>query len=225
MPTLTVVTPESLKKAERAYCRAARKAYRAAWGHLRTRLPELQELKKAAIDPNLLSDLQEELVSGMEAGAEAAAGVLDAEGAADLIARYQQMFQPIGGFKGIADTATAGILSTIDEWYRDPETDMGDLSAALSKWFAPWRAEMVGITETTRMGTAATMLAGERLGAEKKVWNTSADDVVCSECLGLDGQEFDIGDPDGDPPAHPGCRCGSALRLPGDEEMDEGGDE
>ena len=217
--TLQVVTPKSQKAAERVYCRGARRAYRRAWAVLLQRLPELQEVKKATIDEGLLDDVGAELVSGLDEAGLGAAGVISAEQGATTYARYKQMFEPIGGFKGISDTMAAGIISTVEEWYRDPEQDMGDLSAALQNWFAPWRADMVGITETTRMGAAATAVQADALGAQTKIWATSEDDVVCEECADLDGQSFDVGDPEGDPPLHPGCRCGSSIVLPGDEEM------
>jgi SPP1 gp7 family putative phage head morphogenesis protein len=49
-----------------------------------------------------------------------------------------------------------------------------------------------------------------------KVWITTPDELLCPICEPLDGQTVPIGDefPDGDPPAHPNCRCTIGIEHP-----------
>jgi SPP1 gp7 family putative phage head morphogenesis protein len=84
--------------------------------------------------------------------------------------------------------------------------------AAIEPLFGEKRAQLIGVTETTRLfgrGAQATFTAA---GVRTWVWQTDEDDSVCPICDDLDGQEFPMED-DFDP-AHPGCRC---FPLPTDD--------
>jgi SPP1 gp7 family putative phage head morphogenesis protein len=224
--TLQVVSYPRQKRAEAAYRKGARKAYRRAWAVLQQHIPELRTVQKKD-GPNVTQEMLDaaaaELVSGMTEAGLAAAGILTPEDGPATFARYQQMFGrdvPRGGFKGIADTMTGGIQSSIEEWFRDPEQDAGDLSASLEQWFAPWRAWMVSRTETTRMAAAATQSQADKLGATQFVFVATGDEFECEVCGSYDGETYDMDDDEHTPPIHVNCVCGQQLILPGDEEMD-----
>ena len=221
---------------ERSYVKQVRRVYSQAWAKLQVRLPDIQTLQKVTLPADLLGELADELTEGLtDAGVLAAAEFAGMYGeeyghfaeweevTGDAIhAKYDELFSDIGGYRGIASTSVQGINDTVKEWFDDPDQDLGDLTDSLSSWFAPWRAEMVGITETGRLSSAGQMVAADRLGATTWTWRTSEDDLVCDECVDLDGTEFQMEDEF--PPLHPNCRCDSSLVLPGDEEYaDEGG--
>jgi len=72
----------------------------------------------------------------------------------------------------------------------------------------------------------------QRVGADRWEWDSSEDDIVCSECVGLDTQTFSMDDAQESPPVHPGCRCSKAILIEDDEPAeapampvpDDGGD-
>ena len=223
-------------RARAAYVAGAKKAYRAGWAVLREALEHVpaHELAKAAADPgddHVIAQVKSVMTQQLEnAAGEAAAHLVDGEAEwfavqkiewtpvakADLLAAYRQSFDAIGGFKGIADSATEPIQGILADYYTDPGAGLPDLTNALSGYFAGWRAETVGITETTRMGAANADLVAQRVGATSWEFDGSNDALECSLCLDLDGQTFDVTDDEHTPPIHVGCRCSKAILIEDD---------
>lgn len=117
--------------------------------------------------------------------------------------------------KGINET-TRSVLRTVFKTFVDtPGMTIGDVVNLLP--YNESRALMIATTETTRIYSQATQLAGEALKKEYPdvkvivTWWTNRDDRVCSICQPLHGVEVEFGKPfpDGSegPPAHVGCRC------------------
>lgn len=80
--------------------------------------------------------------------------------------------------------------------------------------FGKRRAELIAVTETTRMYAQANAMTWERSGVvEGREWRTNTDELVCPICGGMDGVVAKLGENfqgtyNGDnPPAHPKCRC------------------
>lgn len=239
-------------RARAAYVAGAKQAYASGWSVLKEALKHVpvHELAKAAGDPgddHVIAQVKSVMTQQLESAAGDAAAHLVAGEAewfatqklawtpvakADLVAAYRQSFDAIGGFKGIADSATEPIQGILADYYTDPGAGLPDLTNALSGYFAGWKAEQVGITETTRMGAANADLVAQRVGADRWEWDSSEDDIVCSECVGLDTQTFSMDDAQESPPVHPGCRCSKAILIEDDEPAeapampvpDDGGD-
>jgi HK97 family phage portal protein len=124
------------------------------------------------------------------------------------------------------DQTTADRIKPIIETFRTtPGMTIQDIQAAVLPLSDPMRAKMIAITETTRAAAQATVSYKDYLGERgiqmQRVWNTDADERVCSICSGeiynvnLDGStedEWPAELADG-PPAHVNCRCDTSLRL------------
>lgn len=81
-----------------------------------------------------------------------------------------------------------------------------DIIADVGTLFGSNRAELISITETTRLFGAAAQDTYDQLGFTGWDWNTVNDDAVDEICSDLESgspypmsQDFE--------PAHPGCRC------------------
>jgi len=86
-------------------------------------------------------------------------------------------------------------------------------------------AKMIAITETTRAASQATTSYKDYLAQRgiqmQRVWNTNADELVCTICTGqvygvkLNGSTEDQwpAELSEGPPAHVNCRCDTTLRL------------
>jgi SPP1 gp7 family putative phage head morphogenesis protein len=85
------------------------------------------------------------------------------------------------------------------------------LTEKLAPRFGPVRAEMIGVTETTRIFHDGNVLAWRASGLVKgEKWQTSMDDLVCPICEPMHDRETALGEQFGDvegPPAHVNCRC------------------
>jgi SPP1 gp7 family putative phage head morphogenesis protein len=127
----------------------------------------------------------------------------------ELFDRYLKLFEPIGGFKGCTDTVTEDIQAKVAQFFADPDATIQDLSNALQSTFAPWRADMIAISETTRMKSAQTELYQDALGSDSWTFQTEEDDLVCEECGPMDGEIF--GPNDDKPPIHVNCRCEAVV--------------
>jgi len=83
----------------------------------------------------------------------------------------------------------------------------------------PARALMIARTEIVRSQTQANVIYKDYLAERglnyERVWITERDELVkeCPICLPLDGKTEDMWGDIGGPPAHPNCRCATALRL------------
>jgi HK97 family phage portal protein len=118
--------------------------------------------------------------------------------------------------RGITDTSRAAIANAVEQFARSPGMTVGQLSEMLTPAFGPARAKMIAVTETTRAYAEASRAAQRYLAGYgltmKRVWKTSADDIVCPVCGPLNGKpEGEWGGLDG-PPAHVNCRCVVTLK-------------
>jgi hypothetical protein len=220
-------------RAEAAYVAGAKAAYGDGWSILKTALQRVppHEMTKAAGDPadpgviaQVIAAMERQLAVGAGKAADALSegenswfadqgiewSALEKD---ELLRAYQDAFAPIGGFKGIAQTAVEPIQGILTDYYADPGAGLPDLADALSGYFAPYKAQQVGITETTRMGAVNAEIVADRVDAERAEWDSSEDAFVCSVCAGLDGQAFDLNGQQDPPPAHTGCRCSWAILI------------
>ena len=189
------------------------------------------ELAKVAGDPaddHVLAQVRAAMQRELEVGAaDAAEHLITGENAwfadqgltwtalqkKELLAAYQQSFADVGGFKDIADSATAPIQGILTDYYADPQMGLPTLTDALSGYFSGYKAVQVGITETTRMSASNADLVAQRVDAENWEWDSSNDAIVCSLCAALDGQSFALSSDQDSPPEHVGCRCSKAILI------------
>lgn len=220
-------------RAESAYTDGARKAYDAGWAILERALKRVPAhvIAKAAgdpADPEVLAQVRAAMEAQLGIGAENAAehfiagenawfGGQGIEWTAlevhELKSAYQKSFADIGGFKGISETATEPIQGILTSYYADPQLSLSDLTAQLQTYFSPYKANQVGVTETTRMAAVNADLVAARVGAERWEWDSAEDSHVCDECDALDGQVFDMDSDQESPPIHVGDRCDKAILI------------
>ncbi len=121
--------------------------------------------------------------------------------------------------KGLTETTRALVQQVTTAFVATPGMTTGDIAGMLEPAFGRIRAEMIAVTEVTRAYSAATgeyqkLLRSYGLDSER-IWNTSADELVCPICGPLNGQPEDVwaGQFPGGPPSHPRCRCWLSLRV------------
>jgi len=118
--------------------------------------------------------------------------------------------------KGITRTTRNIVEKALVEYITTPGYKLQDFVDSIAPHFGAWRAELIGITETTRAYSKAGEAAGERIRAAgfefEEVWNTRHDDLTCDICRPLNRKirGIDWTEP---PPAHPGCRCFVTRRM------------
>lgn len=103
-------------------------------------------------------------------------------------------------------TTQAQAAKIIADWIETGGT-MPELVQRLEMLYPRNRAEMIGVTEVTRLyanGNIAAWKASEVVTGYR--WQTAADDKVCPICGPRDGEVYDL-DSGIIPPAHPRCRC------------------
>lgn len=116
-------------------------------------------------------------------------------------------------------TTRALVEEALYTYTSTPGMTRGDLVKLLEPAFGEPRANMIAVTEVTRIYSDATN-AYQRLAAEygvemRRVWFTLRDQLVCPICgplHGLPEEDWPAQYRDG-PPAHPHCRCGSELTV------------
>ena len=217
----------SFDKAEAEFVASLRRGYRSAWGMVRDTLPAPRVRKSAGDlrDNAVLTQIRQQIEAAFDEGAlKAAMALTTAENAwfasnaasftpietAQLLAKFREQFASVGGFKTIADNATDKILSTLANYYGDYSMSLTDLEAQLRPWFSAEKAYQVGVTETTRMGTANALLIAEQTGATEFEFDDSNDILVCSECSDeAAGSPYSLGDAVDYPPLHVNCVIGS----------------
>ena len=230
-------------RAEAAYFAGAKAAYAAGWDILKTALQRMpvHDVAKAAGDPAddaVLASVRAAMIAQLTIGATKASAALAAgenewfksngfDAAQftpieddELMRAYQAAFAHIGGFKGIADSATEPIQQIIRDYYADPNLAMPDLVNSLQTYFSPYKAQQVAATEVTRMSSCNAQILASRVGAQRWEWDSANDAIVCSACADLDGQKFDF-DGDEEPPpdgSHVGCRCRQTVLVVDDDE-------
>jgi HK97 family phage portal protein len=114
-------------------------------------------------------------------------------------------------------TTAERIKKVIDVYRQTPGMTAEDVAGMLRPSVDPARALMIARTEIVRSQTQANVIYKDYLAERglnyERVWITERDDITCPICGPLDGKkEVDWGDIGG-PPAHPNCRCATALRL------------
>jgi len=75
----------------------------------------------------------------------------------------------------------------------------------LEQVFSPQRAQLVAVTEVTRLFAKGAQAAYKADGIKRVTWRSVRDPWVCSICGDHNNKEFDIETVE--PPAHPRCRC------------------
>lgn len=117
----------------------------------------------------------------------------------------------------LIDATTAErIKKVIDVYRQTPGMTAEDVASMLNPAVDPARALMIARTEIVRAQTQAGVIyqgyLKERGLTYRRYWITERDDLTCPICGPLDGkpEEEWAGT---EPPAHPNCRCATALRL------------
>lgn len=120
--------------------------------------------------------------------------------------------------KGLTETTEKVVADAVAKFVATPGMTMSDLRALLEPGFGPVRAQMIGVTETTRAFAQGTIQYRDQLRAMgmdmEAVWHTSGDEKVCPICGPLSDKPEDVWlseFPDG-PPAHVNCRCTLGVR-------------
>jgi len=110
--------------------------------------------------------------------------------------------------KDITDTTREQTQQAITDWMQEG-SPLDSLTARMDLIYNnPVRAEMIAVTEVTRLFAEGNRQAWESTGfVNEMVWQTSEDDRVCPICSPLAGTHVGIGDKDAIPPAHIRCRC------------------
>lgn len=112
---------------------------------------------------------------------------------------------------GITETTRRRLQQEIAQFVQNKES-LPELIGRLEDVFGPVRAEIIGVTETTRAYAEGNRRAWKESGViQKREWQTANDELVCPICGPLSGKVVGLDEPfpggiDG-PPAHPRCRC------------------
>lgn len=113
---------------------------------------------------------------------------------------------------GISDSAMKRISDAIAQGLSSGDSH-GTIADAVNAVIAdPARADVIAITEGNRSMNAAFIDQLQQAGETQFDWVNDAD--PCDECAAeIDANPHDI--TDDPPPAHPSCRCISAMVEPG----------
>lgn len=132
--------------------------------------------------------------------------------------------------EGISDTTREEIRGLIDDAFEAGNTDLDvdELTTRITDLINDSdRADKIARTETMRAANQGQLEAWDQAeeqglltGDELKEWIVTPDDRLCPICEPLDGVQVGRDEPfdvDGEqldgPPAHPRCRCTTALAL------------
>ena len=89
---------------------------------------------------------------------------------------------------GITQETRTQVVAAIDEWIRGGEA-LNTLIAKLTPLLGAQRAEMIAITEVTRVYAEGNLASWRSTGlVSAKRWNTAKDERVCLICRPLSGQ-------------------------------------
>ena len=179
----------------------------------------------------LQSELQDSMRASAQLGVDIAVETLESFGFGaswDLANREALQLAESYGFTLIRDinSTTARLIgSSIGSWIQSgaPLPDLiSQLHGDLDHIFGSVRAEMIAITEATRLYAEGNLAIYRQIpGVQGAIWKTARDEWVCEICRPmrdrpgtLDGR-FEA--PDGTTrriPAHPRCRCTPAPSVP-----------
>ena len=202
------------------------------------RTPEFWELEDILLAEALLPLVQDALLAGAAGGIELLtpelAAMVDFDLLTDTILRRVSSFR-IEVLEPMNRTTRKAIQKDISDWITS-----GENFAVFKKAFiktldtvvlSATRAEMIAITEITRLFAEGNVMAWKSTGlVSGKQWMTAEDDLVCSICRPLSGKivevdsDFELLPGEMDeallkqaskgagftwqtPPAHPRCRC------------------
>lgn len=206
------------------------------------RTPEFWELEDALLAEALLSLVQDALFAGVAGGMELLipelAAMVDFDVLTDAVLKRVSSFK-IEVLEPMNKTTRKAIQKDISDWITS-----GDSFDVFKKTFtktlddvvlSATRAEMIAVTEITRLFAEGNLTAWEAAGlVSGKQWMTAEDDLVCPICLPLDGMIVEIeavfellpadmneellrqatlgaGFTWQTPPAHPRCLTGDTL--------------
>jgi SPP1 gp7 family putative phage head morphogenesis protein len=109
--------------------------------------------------------------------------------------------------KGITETTRRQTQQAISNWIQSG-APLDALEAVLQKTFGPVRANMIAVTEVTRVFAEGNAAAWDSTGLVNKFqWNTAQDEKVCPICSPRAGELYDLNDAANRPPVHIGDRC------------------
>lgn len=120
--------------------------------------------------------------------------------------------------KGLTETTRKRLWAELEQFVQNQES-LPELIVRLEDLFGIRRANLIGVTETTRLYYNGNKVAWKESGViERKEWRTVGDEIVmrCPVCWPLDGAIALLDDPWIHPvygpiemPGHPGDRCWS----------------
>lgn len=105
--------------------------------------------------------------------------------------------------------STTERVSAMVKAYEVGVYDLDEMMDRVDKLFDPERAELIAVTETTRIFDVVNQIVNAEAGVEKVRFLTVRDPWVCPECAQYDNQVFDV-DELPEIPVHPNCRCFAA---------------
>src|SRR5690606_35079706 len=92
----------------------------------------------------------------------------------------------------LTKTTQAAAAQMIADWVATGGT-LDELSERLTQLYPASRAEMIAVTEVTRLYARGNLAAWREGGlATGYTWETSADERVCPQCGPRQGQRFDF---------------------------------
>lgn len=107
---------------------------------------------------------------------------------------------------GLTTTTRNFVASSIEDWILSGE-GIDVLFETLAPMFGETRAELIGVTEITRIFADSNRAVWSKTGYVKKVkFMTAVDDLVCPICEPHNGEVNEI-DSKVKPPLHVKCRC------------------
>ena len=159
------------------------------------------------------------LVDGMIAGYTGIGVAFDREMVNQMANEYAETYT-YELVKGINQTSREFLQDAIPKWMQSGEhLDVLVDQIAQSGMFGEVRAQMIAMTETTRVyhqGKVASWKSSEMV--ERFRFMTAEDELVCPICSANNGQTFGLDDMENAPPLHVNCRCNSIPVLKGETE-------
>lgn len=120
-------------------------------------------------------------------------------------------------YSGLTPEQTEAVRRVMQAFIQTPGASVGEVTRQLSRHFDPELAQIIAVTEITRVRAHAAQMEGEELKAAYpgvrvvKRWHSHGDEQTCPVCQQLAGKETPLEQPFAAgvflPPAHPGCRC------------------
>lgn len=108
---------------------------------------------------------------------------------------------------GITTTSRNFVSGVTEDWINSGES-IEVLFEQLAPMFGEARAELIGVTEITRLFADANREVWSKSGYVKKVkFLTAFDDLVCPICMPHNGEVSSIDSRTNKPPLHVKCRC------------------